>query len=58
MISFLAGITFIILGGFTGLLPVVAFGLLSLVASFALFVIAPLVALTSSRRGSQPDEGR
>ena len=53
-LAFAGGIVAIVLGGFTGLLPIVAAGLFSLVASLALFVLAPLVALTSSHRRSKP----
>ena len=53
VLCFVAGVASVVLGGFTGLLPIVAFGLFSIVASMALFVIAPLVALTSSHRGTR-----
>jgi UDP-N-acetylmuramyl pentapeptide phosphotransferase/UDP-N-acetylglucosamine-1-phosphate transferase len=55
-LAFLGGVGCIILGGFVGILPVVAIGFFSLLASVALFVIAPLVALTSSNRGARRDE--
>jgi len=58
VLAFVGGIACIILGGFVGILPIVAVGLFSLLASVALFVVAPLVALTSSNRGSRHDESR
>jgi len=54
VLAFVTGIAAIVLGGFIGVLPIVAAGLFSLVASLALFVLAPLVALTTSHRGSRP----
>lgn len=57
-LAFLGGVTCIILGGITSILPVVAIGFFSLLASVALFVVAPLVALTSSSRGTRSDESR
>lgn len=57
-LTFLGGVACIILGGFVGILPVVALGFFSLLASVALFVIAPLVALTSSNRGARREENR
>jgi hypothetical protein len=58
VLAFLVGLTCIILGGFIGLNPIVAVGFFSLLASVALFVVAPLVALTSSSRATRSDEGR
>ena len=53
-IAFVGGILAVVLGGFVGILPVVAAGLTSILLSFVLFLVAPLVALTSSKRGSKP----
>lgn len=46
-----------VVGGFTGILPLVAVAMGAMVAALVLFLVAPLVALTTSRRASTPSGG-
>lgn len=53
VLSFVVGLAGVVLGAVSGIMAIVAGGLLSFAASAMLFVAAPLVALTTSRRGSR-----
>ena len=47
---FVGGLSALVLGGFVGILPIVALGLAAVICSVGLFLVAPLVAMASSRR--------
>lgn len=49
-----AGIALLVVGGFVGILPFVAAGFAALLLSAGMFLIAPIVAMATSRRGD-PD---
>mgnify|MGYP001816186280 FL=1 len=51
--SFVGGLVAIVAGGFVGILPAVALGMTLVLVSAALFLVAPLVAMASSRRGER-----
>jgi hypothetical protein len=56
VLSFATGVAAVVLGAVTGIAGLIAVGLACLAASVVLFVAAPLVALTTSRRGSRLHE--
>jgi hypothetical protein len=57
--SLAIGLVGLVLGATTGIAALIAIGLAGVGASVVLFVVAPLVALTSSRQGSRlPETGR
>ncbi len=56
-LSLAGGAGLFVLGGFTGILPVVAVGMGAMAVSGVLFVLAPLVALASSRRATPRSPG-
>lgn len=47
---FVAGVLGFVIGGFVGILPIVALAMASVLLSAGLFLLAPLVAMSASRR--------